>query len=398
MTQHGPYLLENLDKTAMGDAPVGNLLSDGRAAKKRKRRATTAGAFAATALLIVGAFGLSGLTDGDHGEPDVASSLPAPADGTRWVGLGRVVVAVPEWWTTGETQCGAPVETTVYFDNAATIDCVDPADPATIREVSALAVMDAETGYGELVTRDMNPIGEVNGQEVLESEKCEEWFEGVCRRLFAVPSEGVVFAVTIADSGDGDYDAIRDSLRILPESMTTIPLRTAGVGGWTPTWGAEPKASSALVTALRAAGLEVVLDAPEPPSPGSTVDYMGADFEAGTLLGVSPELGSPIDEGGTVHITVAGDSDGESSASTVGIRLALTTHCGVRSATVKGELWLADPALGGHNPPPGWGENETVGRFTKTDPSHGVFVADGGLSATFRKAPPGATDPNMGCY
>ena len=104
MTQHGPYLLENLDKTAMGDAPVGNLLSDGRAAKKRKRRATTAGAFAATALLIVGAFGLSGLTDGDHGEPDVASSLPAPADGTRWVGLGRVVVAVPEWWTTGETQ------------------------------------------------------------------------------------------------------------------------------------------------------------------------------------------------------------------------------------------------------------------------------------------------------
>jgi len=116
----------------------------------------------------------------------------------RWVGSGQVVVAVPDWWTTGETRCLAPVEDTVYFDMAATADCDDAPAPAAVREVSALAVLDADSGYGEMVVREMAPIGEVNGREVVERENCEEWFDGVCRRLFAVPSEGVAFAVTIA--------------------------------------------------------------------------------------------------------------------------------------------------------------------------------------------------------
>jgi hypothetical protein len=82
-----------------------------------------------------------------------------------------------------------------------------------------------------------------------------------------------------------------------------------------------------------------------------------------------------------------------------GTRLALPTHCGVLSATVKGELWLAAPPLGddSHNPPPGWGENETLGHFKQTGPSRGVFVSDDGLRATFRKAQQGATDPSAGC-
>ena len=69
--------------------------------------------------------------------------------------------------------------------------------------MSALAVLDATGGYGEYQTRSMHRVAEVDGEAVLETDGCEEWFEGVCRRIYAVPSEGVVFAVTIADEGEG---------------------------------------------------------------------------------------------------------------------------------------------------------------------------------------------------
>ena len=212
-------------------------------------------------------------------------------------------MAVPDWWTTGETQCAAPVEDTVYFDMAATVDCSNPPAPSTVREVSALAVLDADSGYGELVIRDMDPIGEVDGREVVESEGCEEWFEGVCRRLFAAPSEGVVFAVTIAEESDGDYEAIRDSLRILPETSTTVPLATRD--RWTPTWGAEPEVTDALVDQLKDSGLSVEIKTAERPN-----DDGGhyASFPEGSLLDVSPALGSVIDVGGTVTLTVSGRS------------------------------------------------------------------------------------------
>ena len=169
------------------------------------------------------------------------------------MGYDGVVVAVPDWWTTGETQCGAPVEDTVYFDTGAVYDCSDPADPATVQEVSALAVLDAGRGYGEYLVRDMTKVG-----DVLERSGCEEWFEGVCRRVFALPDSDTAFAVTIAEEGDGDYEAIRDSVRELPDGVTTVPLATAD--GWTPSWGEEPQAVDALRAAIEEAGLRVEIE------------------------------------------------------------------------------------------------------------------------------------------
>lgn len=245
---------------------------------------------------LVGSFLLSGCTD------DAAASLPAPPDGTRWVGMGRVVVAVPDWWTTGETRCLAPVEDTVYFDSSAIADCDDPPSPSLIREVSALAVLDGTRSYGEFQIRGMRSIAEVDGHEVLELDGCDRWFKGVCRRLFAVPSEGVVFAVTIAEEEDGSYEEIRDSLRILPDGQTTVPLEIGS--GWTPTWGAEPDTTAVLVRSLEDAGLNVEVETFVRPEGADTLDY--ANFPKGSLLGVSPELGSVIDVGGTVTVTVSG--------------------------------------------------------------------------------------------
>lgn len=255
---------------------------------------------AVAAVLVMAGCGPSQVVDG----PPSESSVPPPPGGSRWVGSGQVVVAVPEWWTTGQTQCFEPVEDTVYFDSGVTKDCVDPPPRSVVTEVSALAVLDAGHGYGEQILGEMKPVSVVEDRDILELDSCEAWFDGVCRRLFAVPSEDVVFAVTIAEKGDGDYESIRDSLRVLPFGWTTVPLATRG--GQTPTWGAEPRVVDDLVTRLREAELRVEIETVERPSGDAGVTQ--ATLPAGSLLEVSPGLGSVIKLGGTVTLSVAGES------------------------------------------------------------------------------------------
>ncbi|MEP9361462.1 PASTA domain-containing protein [Nocardioides sp. CN2-186] len=204
-----------------------------------------------------------------------------PPEGMRWVGDSGVVVAVADWWTTGETQCGAPVEDTVYFDSGAIYDCADAVDPATVREVSSLAVLRADGRYD---------ADDLDGG-------CEEWFPGVCRRLFRLEDTPVVFAVTIAAAGDGSYERIRDSARELPDGATTVPLAVAG--GWTPSWGAEPSVVPDLQRAIEAAGLRVEVEPADVSEDGDV-----ADLPSGSLLGVEPALGTPVADGSTVTLTV----------------------------------------------------------------------------------------------
>lgn len=83
--------------------------------------------------------------------------------------------------------------------------------------------------------------------------------------------------------------------------------------------------------------------------------------------------------------------------SAIGTRVTVPSHCGVLSVTVNGRLWLADPPLGGHNPPHGWDENETSGLFVVVGHGRGEFHGDEGQRASFRRAPVGAENPNAGC-
>lgn len=259
----------------------------------------------ALAILLLACTGL-----GARGTSDtVGDALPGAPEGTRWVGMGRVVVAVPDWWTVGETRCGAPVEDTVYFDSGAQTDCADPPPPSLVQEVSSLAVLDGTRGYAEYAVRAMRPVAETAGVEVVERAGCVPWFEGLCRRMFAVPSEGVVLAVSISDD-DGDprereemYERIRDSVRVLPASLTTVPLATSD--GWTPSWGAEPTVLAALRRSLRAAGLLVQVVTP-PDRDSTSTGGLDAGLPAGSLLDVTPSLGSVVEVGATVTITVAG--------------------------------------------------------------------------------------------
>lgn len=283
------------------DPPALDALVEGAEHERRRRRRwAVAGAAALTAVVVLSGVAIQRAFDGPD---DVAPSqlIPAPPDGTRWVGAGRAVVAVPEWWTTGETQCLTPVETTVTWFSGAVADCSDPAPPGVVREVSFLDVMDAESGYGEHMLRSMEPLATVDGVEILEFPGCDGWYPGTCRHLFAAPSEGLMFGVTLADAADGDYETIRDSLRILPRGATTVPL-DAGFGGYTPTWGDEPEVVPSLVDRIEAAGLRAEVVQAPPPDPGAD---LAADLVPGAYLGAEPELGSPIESGGTVTITVA---------------------------------------------------------------------------------------------
>jgi hypothetical protein len=276
-------------------------VTSGRLRRRRRTWTALGVAVAAVAVAVGGALVQRELSGG----VDAASGgLPAPPTGMRWVGMNDVVVAVPDWWTTGETQCLAPVEDTVYFDQAAQAECDDPADPATVREVSALAVLDGTCCYGELKIRSMDPVGEADGRDVVELAGCEGWFAGVCRRLFAVPDEGVVFAVTIAEEGDGDYEAIRDSAQILPDGLTTVPLRVGS--GFTPGWATEPSLVDDVVAAVEAAGLRAEVET-QVPNRRDDVGLTGS-LPKGSLLEVSPSPGSVIEDGGTVTITVLGGS------------------------------------------------------------------------------------------
>ena len=75
---------------------------------------------------------------------------------------------------------------------------------------------------------------------------------------------------------------------------------------------------------------------------------------------------------------------------------SLDTHCGVLSAVVDGTLWIADPPIGGHRPPPGWGESQTSGFFV-AGTGRAVFRGEGGQVALFRRARPSEPDPMANC-
>ena len=77
----------------------------------------------------------------------------------------------------------------------------------------------------------------------------------------------------------------------------------------------------------------------------------------------------------------------------------LYTHCGVLSAWIDGELWLADPPLtdGSGNPPPGWDNPTDRGTLRKLSRNRAVFRSRSGKIAYFTRAKPGTPDPAEGC-
>ena len=122
------------------------------------------------------------------------------------------------------------------------------------------------------------------------------------------------------------------------------------------------------------------------------------------LAGLSACTGAPDDgptgaagPGGPLTSTTVPTSSPSRATTAGGVRIEVRSHCGVLSVTVAGRLWIADPALGDHNPPPGWDENRTPGSFVQTGKAAAEFHGDQGQYAAFRLAAPGTPDPGADC-
>ncbi|MEN8707434.1 MAG: PASTA domain-containing protein [Nocardioides marinisabuli] len=224
---------------------------------------------------------------------------PVP-EGYRWVGDGGVLVAVPDWWTTGDTECLLPVEDTVHVETGAVTDCASTVPPAPT-EVSSLAVVDLGSAHGSRLLEGLSVDGDVGGEPVLSGRECGWLAPRVCRTVLAVPSRGVAFAVHVADPGDVDLTVLRGSLRLQPEGWTTVPLALGP--GRTPVWGDRPATTRSYAALLRRTGLRVRV-VPGPPADAAETTS-GVVLPRGTLLGIEPGPGSPVEEGGTVVLTVA---------------------------------------------------------------------------------------------
>ena len=237
----------------------------------------------------------------DGGSPAVVAWPEDPPKGYRWVGDSGVVVAVPGWWTTGDTQCLLPVEDTVYVETGAITDCALPVPPGTHREVSSLAVISTRLAHGERIVKALSPDGKVGGEPVLTGQDCHWFGKSACRAVMAVPSRGVAFALHVAESDDVDEPLVRDSLRLLPNGWTTVPMSLRGAG-YTRSGGAPPSVTRDYLRLLERGELVAEVERAEPP--GAEVGGDLTSLPAGALLDVRPTPGSPIEEGGRVTLTV----------------------------------------------------------------------------------------------
>ena len=89
----------------------------------------------------------------------------------------------------------------------------------------------------------------------------------------------------------------------------------------------------------------------------------------------------------TTPITPQGPS--ASVSSRVVTAFDLYTHCGIRSAKIGSDYYIASPVLddGEGNPPEGWGNPGQVGTMTVYGDGTAHFTAPGGLDADFLLRP-----------
>ncbi len=188
--------------------------------------------------LLLAAGALVGCASDDGGPSDPApetgasaepvppsASMPSfdPPRDSRWVGIGDVVLAVPEDWGTTTEPCGAPTGPTVYFvtSEAARVDCAQtPTDG-----VSSVLLADNESGlvYGG---RALDIFQEVNGVDRAVHERGCGAASGQCRIMVMTSRQHGLAAVIRVRGENAAAQArkILDSLTVVPKGWVTVPL------------------------------------------------------------------------------------------------------------------------------------------------------------------------------
>lgn len=279
-------------------APIDRLVAGGRAMRRRRRLRHAAGGAALVGVVLSG--GAIAAVSGDGEGQDAAynrreqpvTTPPTAALGTRLVGLGRVVVEVPQEWVVAENGCAQDVGVVHRYPDTfesvgqsvctpfprnqpfASLAVGDGASPAGAR------VMEASAWARETDVDGLSVMWASHTQEVPEFCGSVGTPGQMCELLFWTPAEDMFFHL-VARGPDARETvvAVRDSIQVLPEGWTTVPFIKQ--------WTEDAEAAQTLEDAGLVAGL-----------PG--VDWPHS------VAATAPEGGSVVELGSTVRL-VPGD-------------------------------------------------------------------------------------------
>jgi hypothetical protein len=213
----------------------------------------------------------------------VTSPTPTPiAPATRLVGFGHAAIAIPADWPTNKSSCGTPKQDTVQIDDPSGLHLCQSNRPKGVESVQLTGVPPSLDYHADETVL----IDGVRAERQRTS--CLGW-QGtrVCMGAVGIPSLKVWFYAESSTSPE-EVDRILDRIQILRDR--------SGVPSYSSLGGAPtgPLARS-YAPLLAAAGLEVQYKRVKSPN-----------YPDGTILGVSPAVGTLLPVGSTVTVTVAG--------------------------------------------------------------------------------------------
>ena len=199
--------------------------------------------------MVLVAAGIAGVTSRSPEATTEPAVAPEASPGTRLVGIGDLVVAVPSSWVRFQPMCSSPSRPYVYFLPVTATGCIPTPEDSPPRQ-SALGIGDPDHVW----TPDGIGVKRVSryGVETTVLRTCQGNETGAwCQEVVRTDDPDVGFVLDFADD-DSDQkavaDAIADSLRRLPEGWTTVPFVDQYRGGRT---------SEEAVRTIEDAGLEV---------------------------------------------------------------------------------------------------------------------------------------------
>lgn len=314
-------MTELLERTASripaSEPPLATLLRDGRRGVRRRR----AGAVAASVLAVVVVAGvgtavLSGGHRDDAPSVEPGSPPPPPPAGTRWVGIGRTVVAVPRGWSMWPgLYCSSNDghDHVTIVEAGVTAGCISSQGNLPPTEVVALEVRDG-TFQVQVDSSDGSASTVAAQQRRVEASR-------------TTLSPGWV-AVPLAASAEGLGASTAD--------VEAAALRAAGFQvsrAQEPAWAPGPQVRTvpAVGTPVREGSTVVVYERVTPPASASM---------AGRLLWVGgPSAVDPVPHAGTVH--VVGDGLDEYVVVTRGGHWSFQGPAGTYSVTASSPGFLS---------------------------------------------------------
>jgi hypothetical protein len=283
-TLNEPAARAIFDRAAEG-IPSGPALVDdlvrGGTRIRRRRRYLQVTAVAATAALVGAGALLFQPGGGDRSTPvDGPTATVSVPPGTRLVGDGRIVVAVPESWTTDDTQCNVPRSNTVAFRDIA-LNCTGTPDPS----LSALFIEDFRSGMFVRDVAEAERVEEMDGVEVafFAPERLQGPGEDTDPPSYVgslvVEAEGV--AMTVVSPDQQTIEEVLASVALLPDGQVTIPRQL-------------DDSPEDVAAGIEQAGLEV-----------DVVEVARPRGQPGYRVEARPAFGSVVPVGSTVTLLVA---------------------------------------------------------------------------------------------